>query len=86
MRDGGGVEEPEDLLRDRVESEVGGNLLRTVQLAYSFPTCRLQRSSGSKSTQIFPFLRYMDMIPIPIMLLGQPTSCKRGYAMWNRYS
>ena len=86
MTDGGGAEFPEDLLRNRVESEVSFPIIQIIpQLT---PTCgifRLRRSSGSKSTLLFLYLRSMHIMLIQTTRLRVLTSYKRGYVSGSNY-
>ena len=80
MADGGGVKLPEELLRDRVQSEVSFPIKQMIpQLIPACGIFRLQRSSGSKITLLFLCQRSMGMMLVLITWLGVPTSCKREY-------
>ena len=83
MADGGsaiGHKLPQELLRIRVQSEVSFPIVWvTPELISVCGISRLQRSSGSKSTLLYPCQRSMGMMLVQITRLRVPTSCKRGY-------
>ena len=86
MTDGGGCELPEDLLRNRVESEVSFPIIKIIpQLT---PTCgifRLRLSSGLKSTLLFLCQRSMHIMLIQTTRLRVLTSYKKGYVSGSNY-